>query len=101
MSLYLLIFNLEFFSPKCCIFLQEELDYEEDELKKSSELEFPSPNESSSLDIPADVSVDSNNSALNVTVIAADDPLPQRTSPRNSQKVFFFLNNVDSIFYVF
>ncbi|KAK7579811.1 hypothetical protein V9T40_000440 [Parthenolecanium corni] len=66
--------------------LGEELDYEEDELKKSSELEFPSPNESSSLDIPADVSVDSNNSALNVTVIAADDPLPQRTSPRNSQK---------------
>lgn len=63
------------------------MDYEEDELKKTPELEFPSPTESSSLDIPADVSVDSNTSALNVTVIASDDPLPQRTTPRNPQKV--------------
>lgn len=80
---------IEFFSSfKFLLLLQEELDYEEDELKKSSDLEFPSPNDSSALDIPADVSVDSNSSALNVTVIAADDPLPQRVTPRNSQKVF-------------
>lgn len=59
--------------------LGEELDYEDDELKKTSELVFSSSN--------ADVSVDSNNS-LNVTVIEANDekPLPQRESQRHSQK---------------
>lgn len=56
------------------------MDYEDDELKKTSELVFASSN--------ADVSVDSNNS-LNVTVIEAngEKPLPQRESQRHLQKV--------------
>ncbi|XKL67983.1 hypothetical protein PGB90_003474 [Kerria lacca] len=67
--------------------LGEELDYEE-ELKKSADLGFSSPNENHSLDLPADISVDSNNSGLNVTVIAANEekPLPQRETRQKSQK---------------
>ncbi|XP_065199697.1 uncharacterized protein LOC135831265 [Planococcus citri] len=66
--------------------LNEELDYEEDVLKKSSELVFSGSGGNTSLDLPADVSVDSNNSSLNVTVVAANEekPLPQRE--QNNQK---------------
>lgn len=58
-------------------------------LKKSSVLEFSSPNENNSLHLAGDVSVNSNNSSLDVTVIAANDekPLPQRESQRNQPKV--------------
>lgn len=67
--------------------LNEELDYEEDVLKKSSELVFTGSTENTSLDLPADVSVESNNSSLDVTVVAANDekPLPQRESGQNQK----------------
>ena len=65
------------------------MDYEEDVLKKSTELVFPGSSENTSLDLPADVSVESNDSSLNVTVVAANEekPLPQRESGQNNQKV--------------
>jgi hypothetical protein len=45
-------------------------------------------NDANTLDLPSDVSVCSNNSSLNVTVIAAstEKALPPR-EPRNQQKV--------------
>lgn len=65
------------------------MDYEEDELKKSTQLVFTVSTENTSLDLPADVSAESNNSSLDVTVVAANEekPLPQRESGQNNQKV--------------
>lgn len=64
------------------ITFQDELDYEEEVLKKMTG------NDTSALELPGDVSVSSNNSSLNVTVIAAstEKALPPR-GPRNQQKV--------------
>lgn len=52
---------------------------------------FSGSTENTALDLPADVSVDSNSSSLNVTVVAANEekPLPPRETGQANQKVLF------------
>lgn len=60
---------------------------------------FSGSTENTSLDLPADVSTESNNSSLNVTVVAANEekPLPQREIGQTNQKVAYKFSLVTHI----